>query len=150
MFFAAVSLTVATVSMKFTAVRLLLASASSHCPVTMWCMLIDRCVVTTMWQCDVYCIMDWCVDRYVYAWCELRITTMWRILYTLVHLHKHTHETFPLKIWIVIWCQSTGSYVKWIDWLQRKDVGLLDIGWHDRRGQHGWVAKWHKAMIMDC
>ena len=36
------------------------------------------------------------------------------------------------------------------DCLQRQDVGLLEIGWHDKWGQHGWVAKWRKAMILDC
>ena len=73
---------------------------------------------------------------------------MWCILYTFVHLHKHTHEILLLKAWAVIWCRSTRSYMKWVDWLQREDVGLLEIERHDKWGQHGWVAKWSNTMIV--
>ena len=27
---------------------------------------------------------------------------------------------------------------------------LIEIGWHDRRDQHGWVAQWYKVMKMGC
>ena len=27
---------------------------------------------------------------------------------------------------------------------------LIEIGWHNRRGQHSWVAKWFKAMKTGC
>ena len=37
-----------------------------------------------------------------------------------------------------------------IDWLQRQDNELIEIEWHDKRSQCGWVAKPRKAMKMGC
>ena len=95
-------------------------------------------------------MLNCCVDLYIYAWWELKFMTMWCILYTFVHLHKHTYEILPLKAWAVIWYWSTESYMKRVDWLQCQDVGLLEIGWHDKQGQHGWVAKWSNVTVLSC
>ena len=42
------------------------------------------------------------VDMLMYVWWGLLVMTMLCILYTLVHLHKHTHLALPMKAWIVM------------------------------------------------
>ena len=100
----------------------------------------------------VHVMLNCCVDIYIYmhAWWELKFMIMWCMLYTFVHLYKHPYEILPLKAWIVIWCRSTGSYMKRVDWLQRQYIRLLEIRWHEKWGQHEWVAKWNNTMVLGC
>ena len=95
-------------------------------------------------------MLNCCVDMYMYAWWKLKIMTMWCMLHTFVHLHKHAYEILSLNAWAVIWCWSTRSYMKWVDWLPQQDVGLLEIEWHDKWGQYGWVTKWSNPMVLGC
>ena len=76
-----------------------------------------------------------------YNVCLLRIDslTIWWLMYMLLRLHKHTLVTLPMRAWIVIWCRGTGLYANCIDWLQHHNVGLLEIGWHDKWGQYDCV-----------
>ena len=36
--------------------------------------------------------------------------------------------------------ESLSWDISWLNWLQRQDVRLPVVGWHDRRGQHSWVS----------
>ena len=63
-------------------------------------------------------------------------------MYILVYLHKHKYVTLPMRAWVAMWCQGTGLYANWNDWLQHHDVGFPEIGWHDRRGQHSCLLGW--------
>ena len=98
-------------------------------------------VVTALWQCDVWC--QWWIIVLIVNVCLVWIDSYDDVMYvvrvgTLAQVYTCN---ILMKAWAVIWRQSTGSYVKWIDWLQHQDVRLLEIGWHDRQGQHGWVIK---------
>ena len=81
-----------------------------------------------------------------------------------VHLHKHAHETLPVRACNAIWHRNTWSYANSVElsqshvdglpgnlgWHDRRrsarmriqsDVSIctIEIGWHDRRGQHKGV-----------
>ena len=71
-------------------------------------------------------------------------------MYTLVHCHKHAHETLPMRAWNGWFVATPCWWVArdWVAWQMRSarlrvgsDVSIctMEIGWHDRRDQHGCV-----------
>ena len=68
-----------------------------------------------------------------------------------------TRCTRSILVGSQVWqCHGKGLLIKrdqyvelsFAKWLQCQDVGLLEFDWHDKRDQHGWVAKCGNAMVM--
>ena len=65
----------------------------------------------------------------------------WWKMYMLVHLHKHTRETLPVRAWNVLW----------IDWLVATPRSWVARDWVAWQTRSAWLGpKQRKAMKMGC